>query len=67
MKGAIQMKVHKIRLVNKERFETFLSVIGLAVIMLVAIKNPTQGTISKWHDAIDEGMSWNEYIVEMEA
>lgn len=54
--------MRKIKLVNKQRFETFLSVVGLAVIMLVAIKNPTQGTISKWHEAIDEGMSWNEYM-----
>lgn len=55
------MKVHKIKLVNKQRFETFLSIIGLAIIILVAINNPTQGTISRWHDAIDEGISWVEY------
>ena len=54
--------MRKIKLVNKQRFETFLSIIGLAVIMLVAVKNPTQGTISQWHDAIDEGMTWNEYM-----
>ena len=54
--------MRKIKLVNKQRFETFLSVIGLAVVMIIAIKNPTQGTISQWHDAIDEGMSWNEYM-----
>lgn len=54
--------MRKMKLVNKQRFETFLSVIGLAVILVVSIKNPTQGTISQWHDAIDEGMSWNEYM-----
>ena len=54
--------MRKIKLVNKQRFETFLSAIGLAIVMLVAINNPTQGTISQWHDAIEEGMSWNEYM-----
>lgn len=56
------MKNYKVRLVNKQRFETFLSAIGLAVIILVAINNPTKGTIQQWHEAIDEGMSWNEYM-----
>ena len=56
------MKVHKIKLVNKQRFETFLSIIGLAVLMLVAINNPTKGTIQQWHEAIEEGMSWSEYV-----
>lgn len=56
------MKVHKIRLANKQRFETFLSIIGLAIVIGLAVKNPTQGTISQWHEAIDEGMSWNEYM-----
>lgn len=56
------MKVHKIRLVNKQRFETFLSIIGLAVLVLVAITNPTKGTIQQWHEAIEEGMSWSEYV-----
>ena len=47
------------------KIETYLSIIGLAVVMVIAINNPTQGTISQWHDAIDEGMSWNEYTKEM--
>ena len=47
------------------KIETYLSIIGLAIVMVIAIKNPTQGTISQWHDAIDEGMSWNEYTKEM--
>ena len=57
--------MRKIRLVNKTRFQNFLSIIGLAIVMVIAINNPTQGTISQWHDAIDEGMSWNEYTKEM--
>ena len=44
------------------KIETYLSIIGLAIVMVIAINNPTQGTISQWHDAIDEGMTWNEYM-----
>ena len=55
-------KMRKIKLVNKERFQNFLATIGLAIVIGLAVNNPTQGTISKWHDAIDEGMSWNEYM-----
>lgn len=55
----------KIKLVNKERFETFLSIVGLAILMVVAINNPTKGTIQQWHEAIDEGMSWAEYMEEV--
>jgi hypothetical protein len=54
--------MRKIKLVNKERFQNFLATIGLAIVIGLAVNNPTQGTISKWHDAIDEGMSWNEYM-----
>lgn len=53
----------KIRLVNKEKFQTFLSMVGmtLMVIVFVAIPKP-KGTIERWHDAADAGMSWNEYM-----
>jgi hypothetical protein len=53
----------KIKLVNKERFETFLSVLGLAlmVVAFIAIPKP-KGTIERWHDARENGTSWNEYV-----
>ena len=52
----------KIRLVNKERFQTFLSVVGLAVLMVIAINNPQQGPISRWHEACENGTNWQEYV-----
>ena len=53
----------KIKLVNKERFETFLSLIGLAILLVIIAIVPRPKTpIEKWHDAIDTGMSWNEYV-----
>ena len=52
----------KLRIVNKERFMNFIGIISLIVLLGIAIKNPTQGTVNKWHDAIEEGISWNEYI-----
>ena len=54
--------MRKLRIVNKERFMNFIGIISLIVLLGIAIKNPTQGTISKWHDAIEEGETWNEYI-----
>lgn len=52
----------KIKLVNKERFENFIGIVSLVILLVIAIKNPTKGTIRQWHDAIEEGISWNEYI-----
>lgn len=58
--------MHKMKLVNRERFEAFLSIMGLAVLLLVVAIVPRPKTpIEKWHDAIDEGMSWNEYMEEV--
>lgn len=55
--------MRKIRLVNKERFEAFISVLGLIVMVVAFIAIPRQKSpIEKWHDAIDQGMTWNEYI-----
>ena len=53
----------KIRLVNKERFETFLSMVGLAVMLIAFIvipkpKCPTE----RWHEACENGTSWQEYM-----
>ena len=55
--------MQKIRLVNKERFETFLSVLamGIMVIAIIAIPRP-KSPIEKWHDAIEQGMTWTEYM-----
>ena len=57
------MKKQKLKLVNKERFETFLSIVGLAALLLIIAVVPRPKTpIEKWHDAIEEGLTWNEYI-----
>ena len=53
----------KIRLVNKERFQTFLSMVGMTVMVIVFIAMPKpKGTISRWHDAAEAGISWQEYM-----
>lgn len=58
--------MHKMKLVNRERFEAFLSIMGLAVLLLVVAIVPRPKTpIEKWHDAIDEGKNWNEYVKEV--
>lgn len=58
--------MRKIKLVNRERFETFLSIMGLVVLLLVvAIVPRPKSPIEKWHDAIDAGMSWAEYMEEV--
>lgn len=53
----------KIRLVDKQRFQTFLSMVGLAVMVVafIAIPKP-KSPIERWHDACDNGTSWNEYM-----
>ena len=54
-----------LKLVNKDRFETFLSLISLSVLIIIAVNNPVQSPIERWHDAIEDGMSWSEYTKEM--
>jgi hypothetical protein len=55
--------MHKIKLVNKERFEAFLSIVGITTLLLiVAIVPRPKSPIEKWHDAIDEGQTWAEYV-----
>ena len=55
--------MHKIKLVNLERFEAFLSIVGITTLLLiVAIVPRPKSPIEKWHNAIDQGMTWNEYI-----
>ena len=57
------MKMHKIKLVNKERFEAFLSIVGITTLLLVvAIVPKPKSPIEKWHDAIEEGKTWAEYV-----
>ena len=57
------MRKQKIRLVNKERFETFLSMVGLAVMVVafIAIPKP-KSPIERWHEACENGTSWQEYM-----
>ena len=53
----------KIRLVNKERFETFLSMVGLAVMVVAFISIPKpKSPIERWHEACENGTSWQEYV-----
>lgn len=57
--------MHKIKLVNKERFEAFLSIVGITTLLLiVAIVPRPKSPVEKWHDAIEEGLAWNEYVKE---
>ena len=53
--------MHKIK-INKERFGNFIGIVSLAVLVVIAINNPTQGPVSQWHDAIENGTSWAEYV-----
>jgi hypothetical protein len=55
------MRVHK-KKINKERFSNFIGLVALTVLIVIAIKNPTQGPVSQWHDAIEKGTSWAEYV-----
>jgi hypothetical protein len=55
--------MHKIKLVNKERFEAFLSIVGITTLLLiVAIVPKPKNPIEKWHDAIENGQTWAEYV-----
>lgn len=55
--------MHKIKLVNRERFEAFLSIVGITTILLiVAIVPKPKSPIEKWHDAIENGQTWAEYV-----
>ena len=55
------MRVHK-KKINKERFSNFIGIVSFTVLVVIAINNPTQGPVSQWHDAIENGTSWNEYV-----
>jgi hypothetical protein len=54
--------MRKLKIVNKERFMNFIGIVSLTMLLVIAIKNPTKGTIEQWHDAVEEGASWNEYV-----
>ena len=57
--------MHKLKLVNKERFEAFLSIVGITTILLiVAIVPRPKSPIEQWHDALENGTSWAEYVKE---
>jgi hypothetical protein len=55
--------MRKIKLVNKERFEAFLSIVAMAimVVAIIAIPRP-KSPITQWHDAIENGQTWAEYV-----
>ena len=57
------MKKQKMRLVNRERFETFLSVLGMTIVVVafIAIPKP-KSPIESWHEACENGTSWQEYM-----
>ena len=55
--------MRKIKLVNKERFEAFLSIVGITTLLLiVAIVPRPKSPIEKWHDAIENGQTWAQYV-----
>ena len=55
--------MHKIKLVNRERFEAFLSIVGITTLLLiVAIVPKPKSPIEQWHDAIENGQTWAEYV-----
>ena len=55
------MRNRKMKL-NREKFGRFITFVAFIVLAVIAINNPKQGTIERWHDAADAGMSWNEYM-----
>ena len=57
------MKKQKMRLVNRERFEIFLSVLGMTIVVVafIAIPKP-KSPIERWHEACENGTSWQEYM-----
>ena len=54
--------MHKIKLVNKERFNNFIGLVSLTVLVIIALNNQTKSPIEKWHDAIENGQTWAEYV-----
>jgi hypothetical protein len=54
--------MHKIKLVNKERFNNFIGLVSLTVLVVIALNNQTKSPIEKWHDAIENGQTWVEYV-----
>lgn len=56
----------KQKLTNKEKLEIFFSIAILIILILIIATVPRpKSPIEKWHDAIDEGKSWNEYMEEV--
>jgi hypothetical protein len=55
--------MHKIKLVNKERFEAVMTVLALIAILIILILIPKpKSPITQWHDAIENGQTWAEYV-----
>lgn len=55
------MRKQKIRLVHPERLCAVLS-IAMYVICLVVLINAPKSPIERWHEACENGTSWQEYI-----
>ena len=54
--------MRKINLVNKERFNNFIGLVSLTVLVVIALNNQTKSPIEQWHDAIENGQTWAEYV-----
>ena len=54
--------MHKIKLVNKERFNNFIGLVSLTVLVVIAMNNSTKSPVTKWHDAIENGQTWAQYV-----
>ena len=55
--------MRKIKLVNKERFEAVMTVLALIAILIILMVIPKpKSPVTKWHDAIEEGQTWAQYI-----
>ena len=59
------MHRRKLKLVNRERFEMFLSMMGISILLIsISIMPRPKSPIEQWHDAIEEGQTWAEYVKE---
>ena len=57
----------RIKIKDKERFETFCAIVGLATLLMIALATPfKKPTTWQYYDALDNGMEWGEYIASLE-
>lgn len=51
---------------NKEKFENFLILVAGIITLIVIIKTPwSKPTTWQYYDALDQGMSWSEYMASL--